>query len=156
VFGEIELPLVGGDWREQMRRRAASARDVLRRHAWAIALLQSRSRPGEATLRHHNAVIGTLRAAGFSVELTAHAMTLIDSYVYGFTLSETSLPISDSQPVAEVAQEMSGLISPAEHPYLLEFTTAYVLQPGYDYGQEFDRGLDAILDALARSLAPQP
>src|SRR5450631_2277245 len=88
VFGEIELPVPGGDWRSEMSRRASSARQVLRRHPWATALLQSRTNPGQATLRHHNAVIGTLREAGFTVEQTAHAFALIDSYVYGFALSE--------------------------------------------------------------------
>ena len=65
VFAEIELPRAGGDWRAEMRRRANSARSVLRRHPWAIALLQARTSPGPATLRHHDAFLGTLRAAGF-------------------------------------------------------------------------------------------
>ena len=66
VFSEIELPSVGGDWRVEMRRRAHSARTVLRRHRWAIGLLESRPTPGPATLRHHDVVLGALRAAGFS------------------------------------------------------------------------------------------
>src|SRR6478736_2298274 len=78
VFSEIELPSIGGDWREEMRRRAHSARAVLRRHPWAIGLLESRTSPGPATLRHHDVVLGTLRAAGFSLELTAHAYAMID------------------------------------------------------------------------------
>ena len=60
VFSEIELPSPDGDWRAEMRRRAISARAVLRVHPWAIPLLQSRTNPGPATLRHHNAVIGAL------------------------------------------------------------------------------------------------
>ena len=68
VFSEIDLPSPGGEWRPEIRRRSVSARQVLKRHPWAIQLLQSRTHPGPATLRHHNAVIGTLRRAGFSVE----------------------------------------------------------------------------------------
>jgi hypothetical protein len=49
VFGEIELPADDGDWRAAMRRRATSAREVLGRHAWAIALMESRRTPGPAT-----------------------------------------------------------------------------------------------------------
>ena len=67
VFSEIELPSSDDDWRTGMVRRAKSARQVLRRHPWAIDLLQSRTAPGPATLRHHDAVIGALRGAGFSV-----------------------------------------------------------------------------------------
>jgi AcrR family transcriptional regulator len=126
VFSEIELPSVDGDWRAEITKRASSARSVLRRHPWAIGLLESRTSPGPATLRHHDANIATLRAAGFSVEMTAHAYALIDSYVYGFALQEAALPF--------------------------ERTTEFVLQPGYDFGNEFAFGLDLILDGLARRL----
>ncbi|MGJ6964865.1 TetR/AcrR family transcriptional regulator [Streptosporangium sp. G11] len=154
VFGEIEPPLAGGDWRSEMRRSATSARRALRRHPWAIALLQSRTNPGPATLRHHDAMIGTLRGAGFSVEMTAHAYALIDSYVYGFALSEASLPINGPDTVAEVAESMNRQVSPGEYPHLAEFTVEHILKPGYDFGDEFEFGLTVILDALARSIPP--
>src|SRR6266511_2512593 len=84
-----------------MRRRATSAWQVLRRHLWAIALLGSRTSPGPATLRHLDAVIGTLWNAGFSVPMTAHAFTVIDSYVYGFAV-QAALPFDGPRPVADV------------------------------------------------------
>jgi AcrR family transcriptional regulator len=156
VFGEIELPATDGDWRSEMRRSAISARRVLRRHPWAIALLQSRTNPGPATLRHHNAIIGTLRRAGFSVEMTAHAYAVLDSYVYGFALSEASLPINGPETVAEVAESMNQQVSPDEYPHLVEFATEHILKPGYDFGDEFEFGLTLILDALATSIPPSP
>jgi AcrR family transcriptional regulator len=149
VFSEIELPSVGGDWRSEMRRRANSARAVLRRHAWAIGLLETRTSPGPATLRHHDAVLGTLRGAGFSVKMTAHAYALIDSYVYGFALQESALPFEGPETVAEVAEPMMEQFSTGEYPHLVEMATEYFLQPGYDFGDEFGFGLDLILDALA-------
>jgi len=153
VFGEIELPVPGGDWQTEMRRRANSARRVLSRHPWAIALLQSRVNPGPATLRHHDAIIGSLRGAGFSVELTAHAFALIDSYVYGFALSEAALPIHGPDSVADIAESMMHqFFDPAAYPHLLEFTTEHVMQPGYDFGSEFEFGLTVILDGLAESI----
>ncbi len=155
VFSEIELPEPGGDWREEMRRRAGSAREALRRHPWAIGLLESRTNPGPATLHHHDAVIGALRAAGFSVVMTAHAYALIDAYVYGFALSEASLPINGPEPVPEVAEQMMAQYSPDDYPHLIEFTTEHVMRPGYDYGKEFEYGLDVILDGLARSVQPE-
>ena len=94
VFSEIDLPSPGGDWRSQMRRRAVSARRALRRHPWAIGLMESRANPGPATLRHHDATLATLRAAGFSVAMTAHAYALLDSYIYGFALQEAALPFN--------------------------------------------------------------
>jgi AcrR family transcriptional regulator len=157
VFAEIELPVPGGDWRAEMRRRAGSARSVLRRHPWAIALLQARTSPGPATLRHHDAFIGTLRAAGFPIDLTAHAFALIDSYVFGFALSEATLPIHGPESVAEVAGSMMEGYAADAYPHLVEFTTEHVLRPGYDFGAEFGFGLDLILDGLARARSgPNP
>jgi AcrR family transcriptional regulator len=148
VFSEIELPSSSGDWREEMRRRSASARRVLGRHPWAIQLLQSRTHPGPATLRHHNAVLGTLRAAGFSVEKTAHAFALIDSFVFGFALSEAALPIHGPETISEVADQMMAPFDPAEFPHLVEFSVEHILKPGYDFGEEFNFGLTLILDGL--------
>src|SRR5215831_16044757 len=107
VFGEIDLPSGDGDWKAAMRRRAISARQVLRRHPWAIGLMESRTSPGPATLRHHDAVLGCLRRAGFSIELTAHAYALLDSYIYGFALQEASLPFGTPEKTTQVAQEIS-------------------------------------------------
>src|SRR5664279_3301709 len=90
VFAEIELPTGETDWRAAMRRRAVSARDVLSRHRWATGLMESRTTPGPATLRHHDTVLGILRGAGFSIELAAHAYSALDSYIYGFCLLYTS------------------------------------------------------------------
>jgi AcrR family transcriptional regulator len=152
VFGEIDLPSPGGDWRAEMTRQAVSARQVLRQHPWAIPLMQSRTAPGAATLTHLNANIATLRAAGFSVEMTAHAYALIDSYIYGFALSEASLPINGPETVTEVADSMMHLFDAEAYPHLVEFATEHVLKPGYDFGLEFEFGLDLILDGLSRTL----
>jgi AcrR family transcriptional regulator len=152
VFSEIELPSSDDDWRTGMERRARSARQVLRRHPWAIDLLQSRTAPGPATLRHHDAIIGGLRRAGFSVAMTAHAYALLDSYIYGFALSEASLPINGPESVAEVAGSMMQEYDTEAYPHLLEFSMEHILRPDYDFGSEFEFGLDVILDGLSRSI----
>ena len=131
-----------------MRRRAISAREVLRRHPWAIGLMESRTSPGPATLRHHDTVLGCLRRGGFSVELTGHAYSLLDSYIYGFALQEAGLPFSTGEEAAQVAQEISGQFSSGQYPYLTEYAVTRVTQAGYDYGDEFETGLDLILDSL--------
>jgi AcrR family transcriptional regulator len=152
VFNEIELPPADGAWRSAMRRRAESARQALKRHPWAIGLMESRTAPGHATLRHHDAVIGALRAGGFSVEMTAHAYALLDSYVYGFALQEASLPFKGPETVGEVAEPMMRQFPAGEYPHLVEMATEFVLQPGYDFGDEFEFGLSLILDALTRMI----
>jgi AcrR family transcriptional regulator len=149
VFGEIGLPPRGVDWKATMRRRATSAREVLARHPWAIGLMESRSRPGPATLRHHDAVIGCLREAGFSIAMAAHAYSVLDSYLYGFALQQASLPFK-AEDVAEVAATILRRFPAREYPHLTEMTVQHVLQPGYDYADEFAFGLDLILDGLER------
>ena len=153
VFSEIDLPSVGGDWQVEMRRRARSARRVLRRHPWALPLLESRTSPGAKTLGHHDAVLGTLLAAGFSLEMTAHAYALLDAFIYGFALQEASLPFEGPDSVGEVAEPIMELMAAGEYPHMVRMATTYYLQPGYDFGDEFEFGLDLILDALARSIA---
>jgi AcrR family transcriptional regulator len=148
VFSEIDLPSDHGGWRVGMYRRANSVRAVLQRHTWAIGLLESRTSPGPATLDHHEATLGVLRRAGFSVAMTAHAYALLDSYIYGFALQESALPLSGPEPVADTAQPMRELFSGGKYPYLYEIATERVLQPGYNFGDEFEIGLNVILDAL--------
>jgi AcrR family transcriptional regulator len=148
VFEEIELPLDDTDWQSAMRMRAVSARQVLVRHPWAIGLLESRTSPGPANLRHHEAVIACLRKAGFSILMATHANWLLDSYVFGFALQEANLPF-------DTADELNNMITdvylpqllPAEFPYLNESAAALVAA-GYDPAEEFMFGLDLILAAL--------
>lgn len=154
IFAEIDLPTGKADWRVAMRRRAISARAVLGRHRWAIALMSSRATPGPATLRHHDAVIGILRAAGFTIAMTAHAFSAVDSYIYGFALQEASLPFDTEEETAELAQAIMSRFTTGEYPHLTELTVKHVLQPGYDYGSEFEFGLDLILDALEKTRQP--
>jgi AcrR family transcriptional regulator len=153
VFREIELPTEGGDWRAELSRRAHSARRVLRRHPWALPLLESRTSPGPANLRHHDAVLGTLRGAGFSRPLTAHAYALLDAYVYGFAVQESSLPFEGPDGVGEVAGPIVELMSTGDYPHLLEMATEHYVQPGYDFGDEFGFGLELLLDGLAERLS---
>jgi AcrR family transcriptional regulator len=153
VFGEIELPSGDGGWKVAMRRRAISARAALRRHPWATALMESRTTPGPANLRHHDAVLGVLRNAGFSVELAAHAYSLLDAYIYGFALQESSLPFQTPEDTAEVASSIMAGFPADAFPHLTEIAVEHVLQPGYDYGNEYQFGIDLILDGLERALA---
>jgi AcrR family transcriptional regulator len=154
VFSEIELPAAGLDWKQRMRARAFSARKILSSHPWAIALMDSRENPGQATLRHHDSVIQALREAGFSIAMAAHAFSLLDSYTYGFVLQEVSLPFDDQEETAAVAEAMLATVPEDEYPYLHELTTQHVLQPGYDYADEFEFGLDLVIGGLERAVRP--
>ena len=124
-----------------------SAREALRRHPWAIALMESRTTPGPASLSRHEATLATLRQGGFTVAAAAHAYALIDSYVYGFAVQETSLPFDRPEDAGELAKEMLATFESA-YPYMTEIATEHVMQPGYDFGEEFEIGRELVLDAL--------
>ncbi|MEO1061977.1 MAG: TetR/AcrR family transcriptional regulator [Actinomycetota bacterium] len=155
VFAEIDLPPAELDWKEAIRRRTASARAALGRHPWATPLMDARTSPGPATLRHHDAVLGCVRDAGFSLAMTGHAYSLVDAYLYGFALQEANLPATGGEEMAELAETLIEPLPVEDYPHLTEFTTEHVLRPDYDFGDEFAFGLDLILDGLERALGDQ-
>jgi hypothetical protein len=148
VFTEIPLPRPGRSWRDELSVRAHALRLALRRHPWAIGLLESRARPGTATLAQHDAVLGVLFDAGFSVPLAAHAYALVDSYVYGFALQEATLPIGPD-PQESAAEVVAGV--EATYPHLTRFAIELVT-PDYRFADEFDFGLSVVLDGIATAL----
>ncbi|WP_437385522.1 TetR/AcrR family transcriptional regulator [Plantibacter flavus] len=152
VFAEIDLPRPdrarAGGWREEVRARCVAMRAALNRHPWALALMESRPTPGHATLTHHDAMLATLRAAGFSLQLTAHAYAAIDAFVYGFALQEASLP---SNPEGDLpGDEFLAHIGEA-YPQLAAFTVQHAMQPGYAFADSFAFGLDLVLDGVAHA-----
>ncbi len=151
VFAEIEMPRADLEWKEAMRRRMSSVREVLLRHRWALRVLESRKSPGPMTLAHHDAVIGCLRRGGLSVRLAAHAFAVLDAYVFGFVHTELTLPFQGEQETQEVVAAMFGQIPAGALPHLVELTREIVLQPGYSFSNEFPFGLALILDGLERA-----
>jgi AcrR family transcriptional regulator len=148
VFEEIELPAEDTDWQSAMRRRAVSARQALARHPWAIGLMESRTSPGPANLRHHEAVLACLRKAGFSVLMATHANWLLDSYVYGFAMQEASLPFDTADELADMAEAVYlPQLPPDEFPYLNESAAALVAA-GFDPAEQFIFGLELVLAGL--------
>jgi AcrR family transcriptional regulator len=149
VYAEIALPRPGTPWADAMRERAIATREVLLRHRWAVGLMESRRYPGPANLRHHDAVVGFLAGAGFDARTTTHAYNLLDSYIYGFVLQELSLPFASSDEMAEIGAELLGGADPEAYPHLAR-ASAELLAAGFDYADEFEIGLDLVLDAITR------
>mgnify|MGYP001821158625 FL=1 len=155
VFSEIDLPPSDLDWRPAMRVRCISARQALNRHWWAAPLMETRTSPGPASIAHHDAVIGCLRGGGLSLQMTAHAYAILDSFVYGFATQEASLPFHGDEPDVPLDELAAGMMEafPADtYPNFVEFTVEHALQPGYDFGDSFEFGLDLILDGLERAV----
>jgi AcrR family transcriptional regulator len=152
VFSEIEPPPTDVDWKTAMRKRAVSTRQALARHRWAVGLMEGRTSHGPANLRLHDAVLGCLRDAGFSLEMTVHAYSVLDAYIYGFALQETDMSSETADDFAAEAQrqmhEYEAVL--ADYPHLVEVVGGYVAKAGYDYATEYLFGLDLILDGLDR------
>jgi AcrR family transcriptional regulator len=164
VFAEIEPPGTDEDWRAAMRRRAISTREALNRHRWAVGLMESRPTPGLTSLRLHDAVLGCLREAGFSIELTIQAYSVLDAYIYGFSLQEKQVPFESAEESAAVAEKQTvefaeraaerqlGALED-EFPHLAEVVAGHVAKVGFDFAAAFEYGLDLILDALEQRRA---
>ncbi|MFM7603055.1 MAG: TetR/AcrR family transcriptional regulator C-terminal domain-containing protein [Pseudanabaena sp.] len=146
VVSEIELPKIGGDWRDEMRRRAISAHEVLLRHPWAAMALMSRMNVGSAMLKYIDLTLGCLCEAGFSCEMADHAKNVIDSYIYGFTLQELTFPINESD-YSEMAMQGLPIIPADKYPYLNKLAHQ-VIERSYDGIHNFGFGLELILNGL--------
>ena len=143
--------MVAASWTYAVSSGRDSVREALRRHAWAIGVLESRAHPGAATLQHHDAVLGALRAAGFSIAGAAHAYSVLDAYIYGFALQELHLPFREAKDLEKFAEAFLRGFPRERYPHLAELTVEHVMKPGYAYGDEFEFGLDLILDGLERN-----
>jgi AcrR family transcriptional regulator len=152
VFSEIEPPSLDVDWKTAMRRRAVSTREALSRHRWAVGLMEGRSTHGPSNMRLHDAVLGCLRAAGFSLAMTVHAYSVQDAYIYGFALQQTDMAPETADDFAAEAQRQMEAYKEllADYPNMVEVVGGYVAKEGYDYATEFLFGLDLILDGLDR------
>ena len=155
VFAEIERPSPDGEWLDALRQRCMSARAALNRHPWAAPLMEARTSPGPETLGHHDAVVGCLRRGGLSWPMVAHANAMLDAFIYGFALLESSLPShADGEFVAAV-EGIAQTLDADAYPHLVGFTAEHVFQPGYDFSNSFEFGLDRILETVG-NLAATP
>ena len=151
VVGEMELPAPGGDWRASLRRAAISAHRVMQRHPWSTALLLSGPRVSQARLRHMDAILGCLRAAGFSADETDRAYHALDSHIMGFSLwlAGVSAGLERFGPVSSFFDQFDA----AALPHLAEHVRQHLRERSPDEPGEFEFGLDLVLDGLERMRA---
>ncbi len=148
-----------GEWRHRMRNQALTARAVMVRHPWVIRVLETRTTMTAPLLAYFDAILGILLDAGFSMELTHHAVHALGSRVLGFVqeLFDDSDELADSPEVVELMiRQMSD-----EYPNLarlmreIQHDEDSILGQGCDDQIEFEFGLDVILDGLERLRAAQ-
>jgi AcrR family transcriptional regulator len=149
VESGIELPPAGADWKPALRNTAISAHDVLERHRWAAGLTLSATGTRPARWRYMDAILGCLRKAGFSAEMTDHAYHVLDSHIAGFTLWAAQLQV-DPQDLPDLAAAFLRELPVDELPYLVEHVHQHLKERNPEDEGAFAFGLDLILDGLDR------
>jgi AcrR family transcriptional regulator len=152
VVSEMELPRHDVDWRSALRTSAISAYEVLARHPWAAKLVLSGSGVSPARLRHMNGILGVLRTAGFSPEMTDHAYHALDSHIMGFALWVASMNLGSDENLKAMASEFLRELSRDDLPHLAEHIEQHLKPRDPNDEGEFAFGLDLILDGLERTL----
>ncbi len=162
VVSEIELPAASGEWDVAVRTCAVSAYETFMRHPWACSLVMSPTKTSavrEPRVRYIEWLLGCLREAGFSPELTYHAYHALDSHILGFTLwhlghSAGAKNIAGDQDFADFAAGLIDELRADGFPYLAEHAEQHLA--GVEGEREFEFGLDLILDGLKRARAAAP
>jgi AcrR family transcriptional regulator len=150
VAEEIEIPVPGGDWKAALRQTSISSHEAFVRHRWACSLMMSRPRVSPARLRWMEAVLRTLREAGFSADMTHHAYHALDSHITGFTLWQVSMPFETKEELVDLAEDFLKQIPADEYPYIIEHADQHLAPSSPDGKTEFEFGLELILDGLER------
>ena len=149
VVSEIEVPAAGGDWRVAVRQSAISAHKVLLRHPWACTLMMSPARVRPARLRYMESLLGRLREAGFSAEMTHHAYHAVDSHIIGFTMWIVGYS-TGIRALPDSGASLRRELTLAEYPYLVEHMEEHRRKSGREGESEFEFGLRLILDGLEK------
>jgi AcrR family transcriptional regulator len=152
VTREIEVPSDDADWKEAIRRTAISSHEVFLRHRWACSLMMRRARVSPERMQWMEALLRTLREAGFSADMTHHAYHALDSHITGFTLWQVSMPFETKEELVDLAEGFLKEIPADEYPYVIEHAEQHIAPSSPDGKTEFEFGLDLILDGLERLL----
>ncbi|MGH2394497.1 MAG: TetR/AcrR family transcriptional regulator C-terminal domain-containing protein [Candidatus Limnocylindria bacterium] len=154
VVRQIDLPVAEEAWKTALRRTAMSAHETLLRHQWAASLLLSSGMVSQARLRYMDAILGTLREAGFSAEMTDRAYHALDSHIMGYTLWVAGMDLGSREDLVALATEFLREL-PRDLPYLAEHVEQHIKPRSADDEGDFAFGLDLILDGLERHLAAE-
>jgi AcrR family transcriptional regulator len=150
VTAEIDLPPEGTDWKAAIRHTAIASHEVFLRHRWACNLMMHRPKASTVRMQWMEAVLRTLREAGFSADMTHHAYHALDSHITGFTLWQVNMPFETKAELVDMAQDFMRQIPVDEYPYVIEHAEQHLAPSSPDGATEFEFGLDLILDGLER------
>jgi AcrR family transcriptional regulator len=149
VLAESEPPSPAGEWNTAIRTSAISVHEALRRHPWSCTLLMAPGHARPARVRYMDLLLGRLREAGFSAEATYHAYHVLDGYIFGFALWETSHSFT-AEEASNLAAKFAQTITADAYPYLHEHAQQHVSEGAHRDVRAFQFGLDLIVDGLEK------
>ena len=157
ILREIEIPPLGGDWRDDTLAIARATRRGFMRHRHAVTLLASRPWVGPSGLAGIDAVLGVFRRAGASARTAVHAQFALGNFVTGFCAWEAANlgarsedPAARAETLARYRVFVTGL--PADRFPNLTALAPQLIEGSLD--ERFEAGLGFLLDGLARVLGP--
>jgi AcrR family transcriptional regulator len=148
---DVKPPIGAGSWREQLHGLAHVAHDMLNRHP---ALVQIRLRQPvlrPESLRFGEAVLEILAGAGFDTREATQAFRLLFTFVFGFA------GLSPEQTADQTRRQAAAAIAtlpPDEFPNLTKAAAEATMAMAGE--EQFEYGLERILDGLEARLAKQP
>jgi AcrR family transcriptional regulator len=150
---QVPPPPAPAEWKQAMRQRILAARDVLLRHRWAPAVLETRVNAPPSVMQHYDEILGLMLGAGFSMDLAHHALHALGSRALGF--SQELFVSADHELPPEVTALMLQQMA-MQYPNLGQLVqavfhdTGSTLGSGCDDQFEFEFALDLLLDGLDR------
>lgn len=152
VVDQIDVPSVGADWKNAVRQRILSAREVLLRHRWAPGVFETRTTTSPAVVQYFDALLGLMRDGGFSYDLAHHALHALGSRALGFT--QELFDPGDEAGDEEATAMLESMADQLPHLVGMMMEVAHD-DPDSTLGwcddqTEFEFGLDLILDGLDR------
>jgi AcrR family transcriptional regulator len=159
IVEQFDLPDDEPHWDAAIRRCAIHAHELLTEHPWAcsLALVPSDIHTiGGPRIRYMEWLLRRLREAGFSPELAYSAYHTLDSHIFGYSLwqlghANSTQTATDSETVEEFMARILDQMRP-HYPYLAEHGEQHMAPSAPDGKQEFEFGLDLILNGLKQHL----
>jgi AcrR family transcriptional regulator len=149
VHAEVKVPTDNQEWQAAMHERAVSAVQAAARHPWSAALIESRANPGVASMQLIDATVKCLLQAGFGIDMVAHVISVLDAYTFGFAQQLRS-PSDNIEQEAQMGQDILAQFPFDRYPYVGQLITEHVAKAGYRSMDEFEFGLELILDGVGR------
>jgi AcrR family transcriptional regulator len=158
IMGELLIPdaeLASG-WREALAQIARRSRAAFRRHPWMIATqLDGDARVGPNTMRHIEQSLAAVAGTPLSNEEKMELISLVDDYVFGFTLRTDVGEEFTDEWIEAVSGYLAEQLLTGDFPHVREFvgnddpeTVVRRIATAATADERFERGLTRLLDGV--------